>query len=240
MSFQDVVDEHFPGTMPEADFVQQSYHALEGYGFSGTNAIASVGVCRDEINRSLANLVEDRWGQPFDMSSLAGMLWLGKTGFSAAQHHSPIVEGRERYVYYAMPHIAIGPCGTIGLCHRRGRAEPSSACGALVGFQKELQSGDLSVRTDPYDIEQSLLKQSLFRKIRYGDVPDLVTLTQFTHEIILEDLEKMIELTLDPAKSDYDYAVFTGIQINGPDHVNYVWPSTSYAVVNEVRHEIEW
>jgi len=222
--------------MSERDFVEQTYNALSNYGFSDANTIASVGVCRDEMTRSLLDLVEESWGEVFNMSSLAGMLWLGKTGFLAAEYHSPRVDGRERYVYYAMPHIAIGSDGTMGLCYRPGRVGVSTACGALVAFQKELEDGHLNLETDRYDIEQSLLKQSLFRKITYGEVPNLVTLTKFTHDIIFEDLKKMIELTVNPKKCNY--AVLTGIQVHTPDHVNYVWPGILYAVVDEQKHKI--
>lgn len=236
MTFQDTVNQYFPNTITEEEFVQQTYEALSHYGFHDMNTIACGGVCRDELSRSLLNLVEKRWGQVFNMSSLAGMLFLGKTGFLAAMHHSPIVDGRERYVYIVMPHIAIGEDGAIGVCYRPGRAAVSSACGALSAFQKELEDSQLSLETDPYDIEQSLLKQRLLRKINYGDVPDLVTLTKLAHEVILEDLEKMLELTLNPDKSDY--AVLTGVQLHGRDNVNYVWPSVLYAVVNQQKHEI--
>ncbi len=236
MNFQDTVDQYFPNTITEEAFVEQTYEALGHYGFDESNVIASAGTCRDEISFSLLALAEKRWGKVFNMSSLAGMLWLGKTGFSAAMHHSPIVEGRERYVHIAMPHLAIGANGEIGLCYRPGREGASSACGALAAFQKELEGGKLSLATDPYDLEQSLLKQSLFRKIPYGQVPDLATLTKYAHEIILEDLEKMIDLTHNPDKCDY--AVLTGIQLHGPDNVNYVWPGVLYTVVNNEKHEV--
>lgn len=236
MTFQNTIDQYFPNTIAEEAFIQQTYDALGDYGFNEANTIASAGTCRDEISFSLLDLAEKQWGKVFNISSLAGMLWLGKTGFSAAMDHSPIVDGRERYVYIVMPHMAIGENGEMGECYRPGRAGASSACGALVAFQKELEGGQLSLLTDPYDLEQSLLKQSLFRKISYGEVPDLATLTKLAHEIILEDLEKMIELTHNLDKSDY--AVLTGIQLHGPGNVNYVWPSVLYAVVNNEKHEI--
>jgi len=106
----------------------------------------------------------------------------------------------------------------------------------LVAFKKELPAGPLSLEFDPYDIEQSLLKQRLLRKIRYGEVPDLVTLTKLTHEIIVEDLKKMIELTVKPTKSDV--AVLTGIQIHARENMSYVWPGMLYVVVNQEQHEI--
>jgi len=68
------------------------------------------------------------------------------------------------------------------------------------------------------------------RNIRYGDVPDLLPLTKIAHTVILEELERMIQLTVDPTRSDY--GLFTGIQIHTPEGRHFVWPGTAYAVVD--------
>jgi hypothetical protein len=69
--------------------------------------MACASVCRDELTRPFINNIHEVWGRLFNFSSLAGMLYLGVTGFKAAQHHAPNSEGTERYVYFAFPHIAI-------------------------------------------------------------------------------------------------------------------------------------
>jgi hypothetical protein len=81
---------------------------------------------------------------------------------------------------------------------------------------------------DPDDIEQSVLKRHLLGKLRYGDVPDLPSLTRIAHEVILEELERMIRLTVDPTRSDY--GLFTGIQIHAPEGRHFVWPGAAYVV----------
>ena len=160
-------------------------------------------MCRDELTLTFVEKVEKLWGETFSSSSLGGMLFLGKTGFLAAQHHSPNEDGRERHVYFALPHIGVGAQGEIGRHDRPGRLQPSHACGALHGFQKELENRSVSFGIEPDDLEQSLLKQHLFRKITYGDIPDLVSLTKIAYVVILEELERMIHLTVDPLQSDY-------------------------------------
>jgi len=230
MNFQQALDIHYPGTISEADFVKSSYDALGGHGFNDKNTIACVGVCRDEVTRSLLDRIQEAWGEAFNFSSLGGMLFLGKTGFSAAHNHAPVDDGRERYVYFAMAHTAIDEKGEIGVCHRPGRPGSSVACGALEAFRQEMLEGNLSLELDLDDVEQSLLKHRLFRKIRYGDVPELVTLTKIAHGVILEDLERLVELTVDTSVSDY--AILSGIQIHGPDREQYVWPGAMYVVVN--------
>lgn len=235
MNFEQKLIEKFPGAMPEADFVIKSFEAIFPLGFSAINAIACVGLCRDEITLPLSDAIKKTWGESFNFSSLAGMLFLGKMGFLAAQHHSPNEEGKERYVFYAFPHIAIDAEGEVGRCERSGRHGQSTACGALFSFQKEMEGGKLRLGLDFDDVEQSLLKIRLLQEIHYGKVPDLLELTQVTLKVIQTDIERMIGMTVDSNKSDY--AVFTGIQIHGPK-MNYIWPDACYSVVNGEKQQI--
>ena len=235
MNFQQMLSLHFPNTLTEAKFVKDSYQALNTYGFHGSNSIACVSVCRDEITYPLVNKIYQSWGEVFNFSGLAGMLFLGKAGFNAAHHHAPTIQGQERYVYFAMAHIAIDADGEIGRCQRPGQTETSGACGALMAFRNEMLNGQLNIELDPDDIEQSLLKHRLFPKIKYGDMPELIALTKMAYQTITEDLERIILQTVDPGHSDY--AVLTGIQIHGSED-NYVWPGTLYAMVNGQRREV--
>jgi hypothetical protein len=157
------------------------------------------------------------------------MFTAGKTGIKAAIHHAPQIEGRERYIFYVIPHIAINEDGKSGFCKRRGIKDESSACGALCLFLSELHQGKLIIRLDEEDIEESLLKRRLLREIPYGHLPDLIELTKMTRKVVQEDLEHIIEKVVDTSKSDY--AVLTGIQIHAPD-ANYIWPADSYVVMD--------
>jgi hypothetical protein len=229
MNWETRMTSEFPGAIPQDRFVARSYEALLRQGFRMENTIAFACVCRDEITWPLVEDIERTWGEAFLFSGLGGLPILGKTGFLAAQQHAPIDEGGiERYVYYALPHIAIGPHGEFGVYFRPGRQKASHACGALVMFQHELANHSLELTLDPDDIEQSVLKAQLLRKIRYGDVPDLLSLTRIAHLCILEKLERMIQLTVDPTRSDY--GLFTGIQIHTPEGRHFVWPGAAYVM----------
>ena len=229
MGFEFALNEHFRGALPEEVFVEKTLKALADKGFTAENSIACVGVCRDEITQPFVEFVKEAWGKAFNFSSLAGMLFLGKTGFSAAEHHAPDKDGRERYIYFAMPHIAISAEGEIGLCQRAGRKGLSSACGALAAFKAEMADGRLKLGIDFDVVEQSLIRMRLLQEIPYGQVPDLPELTKTTLKVIQNDLKRMIQLTVNTDRSDY--AVFTGIQVHGPD-MNYIWPEESYCMVN--------
>ncbi len=234
--FRQSLGEHFPGAMPEAEFLSRTHDALSGLGFEAENTFACVGCCRDEITRSLVDGVCDMWGEAFNFSSLAGMLFLGKTGFEAALQHAPMSEEHVRYVYFALPHIAIDEDGTVGRCWRAGQRDASSACGALIAFRDELASGKPSFGLDMDDVEQSLLKQILIRRITYGEVPELAGLTRHCHDAILEKLEHLIELTVDRTASSY--AVVTGIQIHGPLMEQWIWPGSFYAMIEHRKRDL--
>jgi hypothetical protein len=235
MGFEDTLKKHFPVFYKEVDFVKETYNALKQFGFTDDNTIASVCVCRDEISQSIRSIIKHTWGEAFNFSSLAGMFTAGKTGVKAAMHHAPKVDGKERYVFYIVPHIAINEDGKTGFCQRKGIKE-SSACGALCLFLQELNEGKLHITIDEEDIEESLLKRRLLREIPYGHIPDLLELTKITRKVIQADLEHALRKVVDTKKNDY--ALITGIQIHAPD-CNYIWPAECYAVLNGVKKEIK-
>lgn len=247
----------FDRVFKEADFVDKTYSELSKFGFNADNSIACVCVCRDEISQSLIEEVNKRWGYAFNLSSLGGMFFAGRTGLMAAMSHSPIIEGRERYVFYAMPHIAIDAEGRIGFCKRQGREGDSIACGALNAFQKELMTKEVSVSGNSVrdnkakntltptliadtaftdDIEMSLIRLRLSKEIPSDKAPDLLQLTKVTQKIIQKDIESALKITVDVTKSDY--AIITGIQIHGADG-DYVSPAECYAVVNGKKEELK-
>ncbi len=236
MGFEEVLNKLFLRVYTEPDFVTRTHDELTKYGFSADNTIACVGVCRDEITQPLIRLIRDKWGEAFNLSSLAGMFFAGKTGLSAAMHHAPNVDGKERYIYYALPHIAIDEEVQVGCCKRTGRDGKSIACGALNAFQKEIAGGRIDTTMDNEDVEQSLLKMRLLKEIPYGQAPGLLELTKITQMVIQTDLESTLKRLVDTDKSNY--AVITGIQIHGPDG-NYVWPASCYAVVTGEKKKIE-
>ncbi len=236
MGFEEVLKKYFDKVHTEAEFIEKTYKSLNKLGFDADNTIACVDVCRDEISQPLVTLIKQKWGEAFNLSSLAAMFFAGKTALLAAMHHAPIVSGRERYVYYAFPHIAIGSEGQIGLCKRRGRKEASNACGALNVFLGELKGRKLNLSMDNEDVELSLIRMRLMREIPYGRVPDLLELTKITLKALREDIENALSLTVHTKHSDY--ALFTGIQIHGPEG-NYIWPAEQYAIVNRKKRKVD-
>lgn len=234
-----VLNREFPGYMADSEFVDKLHDLVAPFGFTYGKCISCVSLCRDEITAPLQNFIDKKFSNSFALSSLGGMLTCGTTGFGAAHAHAPVVDGRERYLYIAMPHISVDAFGNIGVVRRPGRKKESSACGALIAFHSELQAGQVRLTPCPDDIEMSHLKTRLFDAMPYGAKPTLVELTKLTMDTILADLEHIISLTVDPAYSDYVVAV--GVQVHGPkwvdkdgndmgSNVDFVWPGPCYVV----------
>jgi len=91
------------------------------------------------------------------------------------------------------------------------------------------------------DIEYSYLKQKLLRKIKFFSedgtqrLPTLKDLTQYAHEVILEDLEDLIAHAVKP---NTDYAVISGILVHAPNGQSYVSPGKMYVSVGGVHQPI--
>lgn len=237
MSFKEAVQSHFPGAAPLRPFIRRAAVSLiQDHGFAPANTLACVGVCRDELCRSLTEEVEAMWGGSFDFSSLAGILSLGKTGFAAAQSHAPLVIGRRRYVFFLFTHIGISVKGELGVAQRPGLEEPTPACGALVALQEELGSGRMSTSLNWEDPEMSLLKLRLKRMQVLSEKPDLLALTMATHRATVEDLQVLMSNSMN--RSTEDHAVVAGVEIHGPDGSHLIWTGESYVVVEGRRSEI--
>lgn len=214
----------FPGAIRVEDYVKRTYEACLDHGLVSENTLAMVGVCRDELTDALTEPIRATWGPPFRMSGMAGMLFLGQAGLRAAQFHAPGADGRQRYVVYVMPHIGIGDDGQVGYVRRPGQDVTTTACGALMAFRAELESGHVYGEMDPYDLEMSMLRQRLLRSIPYGQVPGIVELTALVRDVILDDLGRTAARM--HSWGDADIGVFAGIHIHTSDG-DYVQPGHS-------------
>ncbi len=191
MSFQTIIDQHFPNALSEITFVARSFDWLAGLGFSAENSIACVGRCRDEITRPLLRTIQTAWGSAFDLASLGGLFFAGTTGLTAAIHHAPTVYDRHRYIFFAFPHIGISEGGESGQIQRQGQTHPTTACGALVALHAEIAQEQCDLTFQRADPEQSLLRQRLTPMVNDSSAT-LIELTHLARQAALEDLEETI------------------------------------------------
>lgn len=235
VGFYAVREELYPGALAESSFVTATSTALEPFGFTRHNTMACLATDRDETCQSWVESVTELWGRPYCLSGLGGLILAGRSGFRAALSHGPNHGGRERYIFIAGPHIAVGPDGEAGVCARRGRAGASIACGALAAILAEIQSDNPGATDDPNDIEMGWLRRKLSAAAAGREISDLYELTALAHDVIADDLERVLAEIIDTNR--IDYAVATGTQVHMPGNVNLIQPGIFYAVVNGERHE---
>ena len=225
-TFQTTLDKTFPGAYQLEEFVFRTKQTLVPKGFyPHVNTFVCVGLCRDEITSPFEEEVEAMWGQAFICGSLAGMLFCGKTGFAAAHHHAP---DAARIIYYCFTHIAIDHEGKVGSVYRTrsGMNNKTTACGALDAFTNEIASNKLNLDFDENDIEMSMLKKHIIKQTGLStdpkNAPDLLKVTMAAYQTITIDLERHARHDAEQFK-DRQYALFTGIQIHGPEGSDYCW-----------------
>ena len=78
------LEEHYPRCLPEPVLIDLMTDVLAEHGFTPATAINLVSNCRDEICRPFTEYLDEKWGAPsFNISSLAGMVFCGRTGWLA-------------------------------------------------------------------------------------------------------------------------------------------------------------
>jgi len=240
----EMIQQHFEGALGVDDFMNRVEMALYQEGFDSENTLALVNLCRDEVCHKLATKVHQVFGHSFTIHGLGGVLTCGVTGIKAGISHAPTdANGKEKYVFFAFPHIAIDSEGNVGNINRPGRVGDSSACGALCACLACFKSGDASLLEpstagthDVTDPELSILKQRLVRTVKEEAVDpaklDLVSITKLAERAQARDLKMLIDAAVDTNIADY--AIVTGVQIHnwmaypadaGAPDLEYVYPS---------------
>ncbi|CAF1178515.1 unnamed protein product [Didymodactylos carnosus] len=221
--FEKALQKYYPKAILINDFVFKTKQALLSEGFyPQVNTMACVGLCRDEITSPFKVAIETIYGSAFSCGALGGLLLCGKTGFSAAHHHVP--EKKACLVYFCFTHTAINEKGEIGqvLRNKTGMTQESTACGALMAFTNELKKGIKEpIQIDENDVEMTMLKKRLMASSSKV-TPTLFDVTNAAYKIITNDLEHH---SLEDSKHHptRQYALFSGVQIHGPDGHDYVW-----------------
>ncbi len=211
----------FPGSRPLDDYIQLTCRELNQFGFDYDNTLGVVAACRDEIAEPLFSEVVKNWGKTFDFRSLGGFLLAGKSGIATVLSHAPFADGKRRFVFYAMPHVAISQEGEVGTVFREGIGEVSHACGSLSMILHELRDGKINFQIDLDDIEQCIVRQKILSALRYGEHPDHAGITKLACTVITDDLQRLHR------SIDYgvcDHASFTGVLIHGPGDTHWVCP----------------
>ena len=219
--FDAALSELFPGALRIENYFNRTSAALIPDGFVDDNTLGIVATCRDEIASPLETEIVRHWGRTFSCRSLGGFLLLGRTGIKTGISHAPLINQRRRFVMYAMPHIALSDRGIPGVVMREGIEDASHACGSLDAVVSQLKSGRIDLHMDFDDLEQSCVRQKLLSNLHYGEQVDLVKMTHLAAKIIHKDTDRLLSNLARP--HEYDFALFIGILIHGPDDQNWIW-----------------
>lgn len=115
--------------------------------------------------------------------------------------------------------------------------EKTNACGALAVFAAEIASNELNPQFDENDIEMSMLKKHIIKKTGLStdasNTSDLFNVTMAAYQSITDDLEQHARHDGEYFK-DRHYALFTGVQIHGPDSSDYCWAEKSSLLITGV------
>lgn len=231
MSFHLAVRHRYPGVIRQREFVSVATSALLKAGFRPDNTLVAVSHCRDEITSSFRSAIEAQWGPVFELAGLAGLISAGPTGMAAALSHRPTMSDRSAFVVFAFSHVGFDEDGVVGKVSRPGIAEAVTTCGSLSGVKASGVAGPSSVPAlDDSDLEQSNVIRRVGALIQPGADPDLADLADLALECIEHDIDLIFQnlarrSSLTPL--GMDGALFTGVQVHGPQDQQLIWPKTA-------------
>jgi hypothetical protein len=219
----------YPDATTVADFLAGSRELLVPLGFEPSTTLPLVSVCRDELMFPFIDAVAEQWGHCFDMSGLAGLPLLGRTGVAAALGHAPDAGGRHRLVAFAFPHIGIDADDEVGAVHRPGVPGATAACGAVDVARRALVRGVSGVVLDPHDVEESLLVARLRQVLGDGVVPGMVEVTELVRRCAVEELTYLLS-GLSTSDAVVDYALLSGVVVHDADADHVALTSVTVSV----------
>jgi hypothetical protein len=230
----DKVQTHFPNAMSADDFLARVEVALAAYGFRGDNSLSLTNVCRDEATGILKSKIDEIYGHSFNINGLGAVLTCGVTGIGAGLSHAPIdSQGRERYVFFALPHIAVDETGEPAAIYRPGRAGKGAACGALLYAVNAVKEGgiaeDAAGTHDPMEPEGSILMSRLKEQMRMEKVdPSKVDVVEMTKACVPPGFWLAFAVWL---------LVLLGVLSCVPSH-NVSWHYCTHCVSSPHRHAL--
>lgn len=227
MTFTETLARDFPGALPGNQFVAGTQNVLAAHGVFRGGALPMIATCRDELAFALTAELQRAWGGAFDMAGLAGLFTLGRTGVIAARGHAPLIDAKRTFVIFGLTHVGVDASGAIGYCERPGVPGLSRTCGALLALADALHDDDTHTSDypylDPYDPEQSRLRERISPRVPDAAKTHLLELTRIARDLIDQDTDSVVEL-LREDEIPADVAIFTGIHIHGPRGAEFVQP----------------
>eukprot|EP00056_Hartaetosiga_gracilis_P016300 m.4607 g.4607 ORF g.4607 m.4607 type:complete len:250 (+) comp3939_c0_seq1:515-1264(+) len=223
--------EIFPGkaVIPVMDLVEGLNTYLEKRGYNPKNTLLAVSSCPDEVNREFDKSFSSHWGLSFTLSGLAGIPFVGKTGFQAYLSHMPEEDGRLLVVSHS--HVGIRE-GVLGDLSRKNMKTTSKACGSAIAALHTLDKyqGNVEHEDCPVDDYQQCQVTKIVHKeydaIKKSD-NEMAKLSCVVSKAVLKTLRSML-----PEELDVPSVFLNGVLVNTePDEEDLFIP-----LVFGVRH----
>lgn len=168
--FDTSVRTFFPGAVPNSVVNLRVSKKLSGRDYRPYNTIMGSSLCSDEIDSTALSLKQQLQrtlclkndGGVFELGGLAGVPFVGKSGFGAFLSHVP-VNGKVVILYG--PHVGISNEGVVGKVERVGVPNPSTSCGAAVGAYKAIKAGGRGPN-DAFDYQEEFIIDELTPKLQ--------------------------------------------------------------------------
>ena len=220
LTFQQRValEKNFKGAMKGKTVENLIFKKLDKLGFSVENTLFADSSCPDEINHddpdnSITSLFQQRWGEIFSLSGLAGVPFAGTTGWGAFSSHCP--KDGNIVVLYA-PHVGIDQLGSVGNVMRHGIEHTTTACGAAIGAYNAVKSdpSQANFKNGYMDHQMDCIKHMLLPYVKNikGTENEMATLSFKMFEIIEDYLEDILHLDWQGPNSKL--ALIGGIMVN--------------------------
>jgi hypothetical protein len=198
-------------------------------GYTNANTLFASSMCPDEVNAEsgdLTELMKSRWGESFGLGGLAGLPFVGKSGFTAYAHHVP--DNGKLLVLFA-PHVGINFDGKVGKLQRLNQKGLSTACGAAIGAYNGIMKDALAKKKDnnglvatavkprnDFDGQIEYIKAKLQPRLQGIEAaPDEIAFVTYQmYTIVREFLIDQVLTASDVWKGVGEMAIVGGIMVN--------------------------
>ena len=216
--FNSVVAQYYPNATSEALFVANGLQQLDQLGFGRKNTIVHILACRDHLTHTLHARLSEAWGSATHHATVGGCVLASTVNHlveSAATVDNP------SYLFIVLGHIGF---------------DSAANCTDLHTIQREYaRMRTRWIEQLEVDDELADLRQQLAPHLQELN-PSLIEMTFSAHNATCDALQHQIN---DGELANTNYAVLSGIQLNGNDDRSLIWPGLGYAVVDGQRHALE-
>ncbi len=209
--YREYILKYYPFAVRGDIVTEEGNKILRNQNFTDENTIFGTSCCPDEINEFVTNF-KLIWGNKFPLAGLAGIPFVGISGFNAFADHRP--DNGNLFILFAS-HIGIDEQGNLGTILRKGISRKTTTCGSTITAYNLLMDEEYAIKvhqqSDEWDLQQRYMETIVGRSLQLikTSPEPMVTLTDVVYAAIAKKIQKII-----PNDFQGNIALLGGIQIN--------------------------